>query len=296
MQFPGKTLPYVSVIIPTYRDWDALDLCLRALVKQTYPKDRFEVLIVNNDPDSSCPFSLPDSNMKLICEERRGSYAARNSGIERSEGDVIALTDSDCIPDGCWIENAVEVLNGGADRVAGKVELFYHADKLTAAELYEKVFAFDQQSYIELFGASVTANLVVKRNVFNAVGLFDSALMSGGDMEWGRRATSKGFSLALSPNVVVRHPARKTLKELLIKSKRVTAGAIGLGYFGETSGRFRFRGIAPPIKLLPLIRDRGNLTLGEKVVVFHVAYLLKLHKVYCRLISRSKSAARASNL
>lgn len=47
--------PFVSVIIPTYHDWDRLKKCIEALKIQTYPSDLFEVIIVNNDPADKAP-------------------------------------------------------------------------------------------------------------------------------------------------------------------------------------------------------------------------------------------------
>jgi glycosyltransferase involved in cell wall biosynthesis len=41
----------VSVIVPVYRDADRLRGCVRALAGQTYPRERFEIIVVNNDPD-----------------------------------------------------------------------------------------------------------------------------------------------------------------------------------------------------------------------------------------------------
>jgi cellulose synthase/poly-beta-1,6-N-acetylglucosamine synthase-like glycosyltransferase len=43
--------PFVSVIVPVYRDADRLRGCVRALAGQTYPRERFEIIVVNNDPD-----------------------------------------------------------------------------------------------------------------------------------------------------------------------------------------------------------------------------------------------------
>jgi len=99
-----QNYPFVSVIIPTYRDWNRLKLCVNALKNQTYPKNRFEAIVVNNDPADPCPYCpLPD-NFVLTTEGKPGSYAARNAGIKIAKGDILAFTDSDCIPYSDWIE------------------------------------------------------------------------------------------------------------------------------------------------------------------------------------------------
>jgi glycosyltransferase involved in cell wall biosynthesis len=83
----------VSVIIPVYRDWDMLQNCLNHLSNQSYPKDTFEIIIVNNDQDSVPPqnFIFP-SNSTIVIEAIPGSYAARNTGIMVATSEIIAFT------------------------------------------------------------------------------------------------------------------------------------------------------------------------------------------------------------
>lgn len=274
-------LEKVSVIVPTYRDWGTLEKCLCALANQTYPKEFLEVLVVNNEPGTTCPFPLPEQFIQVMEESRPGSYAARNAGIGKSTGSILAFTDSDCIPDADWIEEAVKLIQTGADRVAGKVELFYKEQKLTTAELYEKIFSFNQQANVTTLGAGVTANMIAKREVFNKVGRFNSALMSGGDMEWGGRARDFGFNIVFGHAAVVRHPARHKISDLLQKSRRVSGGRIHLKVASSGEGRLRiFRGILPPVSALAYIKKAGGLTRTEKLRVFGLAYLLKVHQSY----------------
>lgn len=226
-----KHEPFVSIIIPTYQDWERLKLCINALQKQTYAKFMFEVVIVNNDPEDSIPSDviLPD-NFKIIDESKSGSYAARNAAISIANGEILGFTDSDCLPAEKWIENAVKVLDqGNCDRIAGNIEIFYeNEDDPTNAELYEKVFAFKQAEVAKNMGSAVTGNMFARKKVFDAVGLFNESLFSGGDHEWARRAQAKGFAIVYAEDVTIYHPARKSLQELLKKAKRVGGGAANL--------------------------------------------------------------------
>jgi len=104
----------VSVIIPNYRSWCLLSKCLRALEVQTLPKDDFEILVINNDPNDFPPdsFILP-SNATLLNQPRPGSYSARNLGLKKSKFDVIAFTDSDCIPESIGLKKAFPIWKMG---------------------------------------------------------------------------------------------------------------------------------------------------------------------------------------
>ncbi|MEJ2649544.1 MAG: glycosyltransferase [Sedimentisphaerales bacterium] len=272
-------IPFVSVVIPTYRDWERLQLCIDALAKQTYPADKFEILVINNDPSESAleAFCLP-VNGKLFVESRVGSYAARNKGIKESRGQILAFTDSDCIPAPGWIENAVAILISGADRIGGKVELFYSSNRLNLAEKYQKAFAFRQENSTAR-GFSVTANMLTWLDVFDKVGLFDDLLMSGGDYEWGVRAYNAGFGITYSPNVIVRHPARHQLSALLHKRRRTTGGIAAIKKSEGTIeflGRFA-RGFMPPIFGYMNIRNRTDLSVEEKICALCVLYLAKIY-------------------
>jgi len=275
----------VSVIIPSYHDWQRLKLCLNALKKQNYPKDYFEVIIINNDPKDSPPELDLSNNFKMITESNPGSYAARNKGISAARGEILAFTDSDCIPYPDWIEQAVKLLADGAQRVAGRVELFYKSDKLTFAEIYEKAFALDQEKSAKAGGA-LTANMITWKDNFSKVGLFNDSLMSGGDNEWGWRALEKGIKVVYAPSVVVNHPARHTLAELSEKEKRVVAGLIEIEQ--NTTYKYQrwkmiFFNILPPVITYFRLIIKKDLSVYKKIVAGLILTYLYFYKKYQRI-------------
>ncbi|MFW6053005.1 MAG: glycosyltransferase [Desulfosalsimonas sp.] len=281
----AKSLPFVSVIIPTYHDWDRLRTCITALKAQTYPRNRFEVLIVNNDPDDEPPELELPGNFRLISESKPGSYAARNKGIRASQGEILAFTDSDCIPYPDWVEKAVHNLNAGAERIAGRVELFYNGGRLTWAEKYEKAYAFRQENKADS-GTSVTANMVTWRPNFEKVGLFDDTFLSGGDLEWGFRANAAGISITYAYDSVVQHPARRRVRDLLDKRARVAAGAVRIKRPESIRGFLYWlvRGFMPPVYGYMNIRKRPDLTMNEKLCAFAVLYFIKVYSTCQKLL------------
>ncbi|MDA8933352.1 glycosyltransferase, partial [Candidatus Pelagibacter ubique] len=217
-----KELPMVSVIIPTYNDWGRLRKCLLALSNQTYPKNKFEIIVINNNPNDTIPHYIKKYNCTILKEVARGSYAARNTGISFSKGDVLAFTDSDCIPNTFWIERAINRFIKGCDRIAGFIDIFPMNVNANIPELYDITFGFDQEAAASN-GLSVTANMFAKKSLFIKYGKFNSSLFSGGDTEWSRRVYSKGISIEFASEVIVKHPARKSLKELFNKRYRVSS-------------------------------------------------------------------------
>lgn len=229
----GLARPFVSLIVPVFNCEQGLRRCLEALTQQSYPAAAYEVLVVDNSGEE--PSS--DSLVKLIAdfpgtvllrEPQPGSYAARNRGLVHAQGDIIALTDADCIPDRTWLAEGVQALtdNTGLAMLGGQVVLFpENTDRLTLTERLELATGFPQRTYIEQHHFSATANLFAQRWVFDRVGLFDSRFLSGGDRDWGRRVVAHGLQQQYAERVCVRHPARRSKKAWLAKWLRLTGGA-----------------------------------------------------------------------
>lgn len=277
-----KRLPYVSIIIPTYKDWTRLQLCLKALCLQTYPSSNFEVIVVNNDADDLVPKDLIfPTNTTVINEVKPGSYAARNTGLAIAKGQIIGFTDSDCIPGINWIVNAVNLMcvEDSVDRVTGPVNIFMEPDGSVFAWKFESITAFNQKRNVNK-GVSVTANLFVKKTAFDQVGSFDSALYSGGDIEWNKRATALGLGIVFSNTILVMHPARSSFREILAKSRRVAGGGYVTAKRQKKVVLYVLRHLVPPIRYISvLINDEGN---NIKDVVFAglVFWCLKLMMVF----------------
>lgn len=276
------------MIIPVYNDWQRLWNCLEAFKVQSIPQDSFEIIVIDNSSDEECPYtSKLQPNTYIYIEEIKGSYAARNKGLELARGEIIAFTDSDCLPNKYWLENGIQQLSAGdISRIAGHIELTYKSQKPTMAEIYEKAFAFPQQKYAEKDGTCVTANLISFKSVFNEVGNFDINLLSGGDLEWGKRAQEKGYKIKYADNVIIKHPARDKLSDLTKKQKRVLGGNVSSGMFKKPF--WWVRGIFPSIRLIKDLYANDKLTNYEKFIVWIVNYYLLLFRTAYILLLKLK--------
>jgi GT2 family glycosyltransferase len=280
--------PRISIIIPVFNQGEDLFRCLQALESQTSPEP-FEVVVVDNNSDrpiAGLTERLPF--VRCIREPKPGSYAARNRGIEASRGDILAFTDADCAPDRQWVERGAAAVRSlpGPGMVGGRIEPTSRdpADP-TAAELYDIAFGFPQESFVKS-GFAATANLFTTRATVDQVGLFDETLMSGGDMEWGRRLRSRGFAQAYAHDVRVCHPARRTLGQLFTKVLRVAGGNQQLAERrGEgTTGLLDYASQ----QLIHLRRIRANLsderltTVGRKLKFAAVVWLVDVLRTWER--------------
>lgn len=291
----GADLPFVSVIIPVYNDAVRLRRCLEALAAQTYPQGRYEVVVIDNgssDDVAAAIAGLPF--VRLGAEPSPGSYAARNAGVALARGELLAFTDSDCVPEPDWIAAGVARLlaTPGCGLVAGAVTLFCAGPRPTAVELYECLNAFPQREYVERDHYGATANLFTWRAVMERVGPFNAALTSGGDREWGQRVYAAGLPLVYADEVRVRHPARRSFGELAAKIARVTNGIERLR--ARQPGSFRpfakalVKDLLPPLpKLGRIWTDRRLGGAATRVQVAGVLIGLRYARAWARVRARA---------
>jgi glycosyltransferase involved in cell wall biosynthesis len=221
----------VSVIVPVKDDAERLRTCLQALERQSLA-EQYEVIVVdNNSHDDPAAVVGEHHGVRLEFELAPSSYAARNTGVRLARGKILAFTDSDCVPDADWLERgcAVTLDAPGPCFVGGRVDVFpENPSAPTATELFELAQAFPQRHYVEHGRYAVTANLFVERRLFDRVGAFASELVSSGDREWGQRASAAGAVPVYAEDAVVRHPARRELRQLRRKAERVQLGLMQL--------------------------------------------------------------------
>ena len=220
--------PYVSVIVPVYNDARRLRGCLAALEQQTYPSERHEIVVVDNASSEDLrPIVAAFPGFRFEREDQPGSYAARNKGIVASKGQILAFTDSDCLPDPDWIAAGVRALaaHPGCGAVGGRIEMVARdPQRITAVDLHDLVWGMPQRVYVERFGLAATANLLAHRWVFDRVGPFDASFKSCGDCEWSFRREAAGIELAYADEARVCHPTRGSLREFVRRRRRITGG------------------------------------------------------------------------
>lgn len=296
--------PFVSVIIPVYNDSERLKLCLQALENQTYSKDLYEVIVVDNASEEDLKSVVNQfSQANYIYESKPGSYAARNKGISVAKGEIIAFTDSDCIPVSEWIEKGVEQLQNTPDcgMVAGKVEVFFkNPDRPTSVEIYESIeLDFPQERLLKERHFGVTANVFTFKKVIDDVGLFNDTLKSGGDREWGNRVFSAGYKQVYADGACVYHPSRHSFYQLYKKVTRLNGGKHDSMKSKDTSAFTKaliddlILAFTPPFRSFARIWHNEKLTTRQQKMQFisvmlFVRYVSAWERIRLKLGGKSK--------
>jgi glycosyltransferase involved in cell wall biosynthesis len=188
-----SSAPLVSVIIPTLNRYVYLRDVLMDLGAQSY--NNFEVLICDqSEPVNKAFYQQAESDfglkIKLIIQEEKALWKARNTCIRESKGEFILLFDDDSRVDPDWIENHLRCLDCFDVDISSGVSLSSVGDKIPAHYAF---FRWSDQLD--------TGNVMMHRKVFSKVGLFDRQFEKQrmGDGEFGLRCYSKGITNISNP-------------------------------------------------------------------------------------------------
>ena len=225
-------VPSISVIIPMYNAENRIGRLIESIYNQEgVSQDDYEVIAIDNMSTDNTVKLLESLKKKypLIVgsEKKRSSYAARNRGIMLARGRYLVFIDADCNPSKHWLRGYIDCIkkieSSGEKEflIAGDIEVVVSSNR-NIWEIYDKIHYLNQKIFVQK-GFGATANLLVTCGVFDQVGPFDSRFVSGGDSEFGKRATEK-FKIYFCPEAKVYHNARSTLRGLLRKSYRVGIG------------------------------------------------------------------------
>ena len=97
----------ISVIIPAFNAAHTIGECVQAVRNQTLPSDEFEIIVVDDGSSDDTAAIAWQAGAEVIEQKRGRQAAARNTGINAAEGDIVCFTDADCFPAPNWLEELV---------------------------------------------------------------------------------------------------------------------------------------------------------------------------------------------
>ncbi len=214
-------LPCFSVVVPTYNRPGRLSRCVKALDSLDYPRDAFEVIIV--DDGGSIPIDPGEHGLQLrvIRQHNAGPAAARNRGAAEAAHTYLAFTDDDCAPDPLWLSVLAKALQATPEAlVGGRIVNDLPRDRFAIASQTITDFAYDWAIRVGrgtgpggawLFA---TANVACPRSTFHELGGFDESfpLAAGEDYDFCHHWQHAGHPAVYEPDAVVRHSHSLSLR------------------------------------------------------------------------------------
>lgn len=215
-----KNIPDVSVVVPTFNRCQGLEELLRALAQQTYPADRFEVVVVDDGSSDGTSELLRTIQtpyvLRSLCQANGGPAVARNRGVEHAQGDLIVFLDDDIVPLPELLAMHVAAHGSTADQVVIGPMSPPPAhwpqpawDRWDAVQLQKQYLAMLAGSYSCTNRQFYTANASLRRQLFLRVGGFDPAFRRAEDLELAWRLNSLGAGFRFEPQADATHYAAR---------------------------------------------------------------------------------------
>ena len=226
MEHKIKNNIQISVVVATYNREDAIKECIDSLIAQEFPRDRYEIIIVDSSSTDSVKkiiegcYQMTNPEIRYFYQKKEGLAAARNLGIDKAVGDIIYFFDDDCIVDKYCLQiisSAYDTkdIGGTEGRIAGY-------NSLTIIQKYGDYLFHRTNTQpggkIPERDGPIGCNASYKKEVLTAVQGFDKQFKWMEDLEIAIRIEKKGYYFKYIPSAIVYHKHRTTLKEILTRA------------------------------------------------------------------------------
>ncbi len=220
--FEGRTtprdpqVPSVSVVVCTFNDEEVIGECLRALVGQTYPEDRLELIVVDDgSTDGTAGILSGFPTIRRLEQRHRGPSVARNLGVVAARGEIVCCIDSDCRAAPDWVERLIDGFQfEGSERwcgIGGRQES--HPEDPPFARRVGRFLSSIGfiGDYVKPFsgprtvGHNAACNVAYRRRPLVEAGGFRPGMFPGEDVDLDRRLGNRGWSVRFVPDAVVFH-------------------------------------------------------------------------------------------
>jgi glycosyltransferase involved in cell wall biosynthesis len=121
----------VSIVVPVFNGEETIEKCLKSLLDLNYPKNKLEIIVVDNNSQDKTPKIVRKFPVRFLFESIQSSFAARNKGIKNAKYEIIAFTDADCVAHKNWVKELIKKFKDSEVMgVSGKI-LAYEKKTLT---------------------------------------------------------------------------------------------------------------------------------------------------------------------
>ena len=285
---------FVSVIIPFRNEENNILKTYENLTNQNYPKEKFELIFVNDSSDDNSLTLLESlhkqENVLIFSVPNDYSVNAHKKrairfGIEKSKGEIIVTTDADCIHKKDWLRNLLKFMDEKSGFISGPVEFISDSNLFSKMQRLE--FAGLVITGAGLIGSGNpiicnAANIAYRKKVFEEVCGFSyqMSLSSGDDellMQKIHRDSNYKIKFALNKNAIVSTEANPTIKDFYHQRKRWASKGL---FYGDNLLLLKLVLIFLFYLSLIIQPILGILLSTKYFLIFFISYLFKISAEY----------------
>ncbi|MFC1730874.1 glycosyltransferase [candidate division KSB1 bacterium] len=207
-----KTIPEISVIIPVYNAEKYIAEALESVLNQSVKP--FEIIVIDDGStdDTIKEIEKFGSQFQIIRQENKGTAAARNAGINISKGSFLTFIDADDL----WMPIHQDILLGAFDEDPDLKMVLGMVEQFISPELVNRNKPSFQNSSEVLIGYHPGA-MLIKRDAFNKIGLFNETLKVSEVIEWFARANEANIKTKIIDSVVYKRRLHTSNQGILKK-------------------------------------------------------------------------------
>lgn len=224
--------PLVSVVVPALNcanDVDGFAACMRA---QTYPADRFEVIVVDNGSSDDTFERARRAGLTVVLRPERGRSKALNAGLARARGEYILTTDLSCRAAADWIEAIVATFEAhpNAACVAGDIRLLKTSEgpaiRFQQRNDYMSPLLALSRNRLPFLPFADGANASFTRRLFKEIGGFEETFSKAADVEiCYRLLVMTDYEIVFNRHALMWEPGEENLRALLRQRLRMGLGS-----------------------------------------------------------------------
>jgi GT2 family glycosyltransferase len=211
---PAGPWPRVSVVVCTHNGAQTLPECLERARQLSYPD--FEVIVVDDGSSDASKEIAYRHGATVVGVDHRGLSAARNAGIARATGEIVAFLDDDAYPDPDWLHYVAAALRTNGHAGIGGPNI--PPDDGLVAECVAAAPGGPIHVLISDREAEHVpgCNMAFRKSALEEIGGFDEQFrVAGDDVDVCWRLQEAGWTLGFSAGAVVMHRRRDSVRRYL---------------------------------------------------------------------------------
>jgi len=246
-----EEIPVISVIIPAYNEEKRIANAIEGILKQNYPKEKMEVIVVDDCSKDNTLYVASKYSIKTICHDKnKGDSASRNTGAKHAFGDLIATTDADDKVDENWLINISKHYNdSNLGAVLGSSHIIYNYNNWQQRIISELSICLRGSDAVDAIhdlngkvgsNNSIGSNQAFKKELFLKIGGYDTRLAAGMDQEIVWRIEQAGYNIIFEPNAIVYITLRESFKKYIKNIYLRARGGILVYFMYKDKLTFRY--------------------------------------------------------